>query len=624
MGYKPTINEILTWRTQLASANQALASAARAEEELYFQQFTMSVPTDYPSVRTGSAPADVDQGVEAIQPSDWVGVTVTPAFDTDIWQTLADKRSMWLRSLLAYWREDVDVLNAALWGMFVHRRRFARIGILDLPPELEKPLTIKASESADEFMERVNIWENRRNRHVPFTFELLPMGTVMTMEDARGGIEYLFEYYSRTVADLRRWYPPDKYPAVARRLENRDLTEEVAFSSFWSADWRCAFIEDDPILNSTEKDEYKGLVPNDQGIVPFVEFFFRKLPVEELNRRYRGFLSNAGEMYMAESRLASQYLAITQRAAWPTTLTRFIKDRPFVVNPGGYFPLKPGESVESYMGEGPLPQVGEAWDRIKYAIKQSSLGAAAGQSQPGVRSASMLAIMQGVDKNKVMPALRNLARGVERALTIVEVLLETKMAGRTVVLPILKPDQEGLDHPRSSKVVALSDREIKGYYEKTVDFGPRFGPDVLERAAALAQLVKDRFISRRTAWVLTPELIQTVTSEEDQLYLEASEQHPMMVLAHAARRLQAYDPQMFDLMVQLGAFDPSAAMGGGGAPSQGGNSTAAPPKAGSAPAQGANAGLPQAGASENGQPQQVGRAVAGATPVQSATLPTGG
>src|SRR4051812_44538138 len=116
MGYKPTINEILSWRTQMAAQNQNLAQAAQAEEDLYYQNFSMKVPTDYPSVRTGSAPADVDQGVEAVQPTDWVGVTVEPAFDTEAWQTLADKRSMWLRSLLAYWREDVDVLNQALWG----------------------------------------------------------------------------------------------------------------------------------------------------------------------------------------------------------------------------------------------------------------------------------------------------------------------------------------------------------------------------------------------------------------------------------------------------------------------------------------------------------------------------
>lgn len=612
--FKPTNEMILSWLSLALGGEQMLDADIQSDEGLYFQSFGLNAPVGMPVARVGTAPADADMAVEALQPAEWVGVTVEPPRDTKDWQVRSDRRSKWLRSLVAYWRKDHDILNELLWAELVQRRRYAFVGYDPLPPELEEPPTMMAGETIDSFQERMGMYEYAVAAHVPFTFEIKPRGACFGVENG-GRLQYVYEHYVRTVADLLYWYPKERYPRIANIIRGMDMTDTITFTAFWSKHWRAAYVNEQwilPTAKGTKRGE-EGIVANQYGCIPFVEFYFRKLPVEDLTHRYRSLYSPTREMYRAESQVASQYLAIINRSAWPTILAKFIDGRQFAQGPGQVFYLKPGETVEAFQGEGPLPQVGEAWDRIRFAIRQSSLGAGAGNMPPGIRSAMAFSMAQGVDKNKIMPALRNLARGLEQALTIAERILEN-LHRAPVSLPTMRRDMDPEPKARQKQVITLNWGDIMGYYEKRVDFGPRFGPEVLQRAMQLGNLVQSQFFSRRTAWSLVPEAVVDATDEEDTILQEQSDHHPLMILAHTMRRMSTYDPETFQWMMQMGAFDPSTAIGGGaagGKPGGGGGTLPNTAKAGGS----TDTVMTTPGAAgQSGAPSQTGIAIPGASP----------
>jgi hypothetical protein len=300
--------------------------------------------------------------------------------------------------------------------------------------------------------------------------------------------------------------------------------------------------------------------------------------------------------------MASQFVAITSRAAWPVTLTRFMDGRAFSHVPGTSFNLNPGESVEAFAGEGPLPAVGDAWERLRLATRQNALGAAAGQMPPGIRSALALNMVQGVDKGKVLNASRALARGLAECLTIAEQILE-RIHRQPVSLPAAQRDRGGA---KDLQLITVNPRDIRGYYRKDVNLGPQFGQEVYQRALMLAQLVAAKFLARKRAWGFVPELIDSITDAEDELILETSDNHPLMIQAHVAERLREWAPDMFAMMVQSGAFDMQNA-GEGSGPGQ--PVPIGPGQAGSA---GGNDTLQAAAGST-----QMGKSLAGATPTRS-------
>lgn len=576
---KPTRNQVLQWLHEQWQQEAQLDSAAQAEEDLYFQQFSIPAPEGYRTVRLGTAPGDVDQGVQAVQPDQYIGVTVPAAKATEEWQKLADARSKWCRALLSSWREDMDVIELVLWGMLVHRARWVFVGYQPLPEHLQSPPTPDRNESAASYGARVDAWDLQRRMHVPFTFELQERGTCFAIESHTGHPLHLFQHYQRTVSDLEYWFPPSIFPAIRRITMGMSPTQYVTFTQYWNDSWRCAFVNEQPFYPSADND---GFVANEYGRIPFVKFAFRQLPTAagDKARQYRGFLTNGKEAYELESIMASQFVAITSRAAWPVTLTRFLDGRQFSQVPGTSFNLNPGETVEPFAGEGPLPAVGDAWERLRLATRQNALGAAAGQMPPGIRSALALNMVQGVDRGKVLNASRALARGLTECLTIAEQILE-RIHRQPVSLPAAKRDQGAAS---DLQLITVGPRDIRGYYRKDVNLGPQFGQEVYQRALMLAQLVAAKFLSRKRAWGFVPELIDSVTDAERELILETSDNHPLMIQAHVAERLREWAPDMFEMMVAAGAFNMQnaeessgpqqpAAIGPSQAGAQGGNDT---------------------------------------------------
>jgi hypothetical protein len=505
-----------------------------------------------------------------------------------------------------------------LWGILVQRKRWLFVGYT--PAADEEMPTAYRDESWDSYNQRVSDWKDAQASHVPLSIEIKPRGSIYGRETSNGKLLYCFEQFTRTIADLTYWYPPDRFPAVARIIGDRSFNDYVTFTAFWSKDWRAAYVDLQPILPSSSgtSSDSVGVIRNEYGFIPFIPVFFRKLPVEEPERRYRGFLSNAVDDYMAESMIASQYLTIIARSAWPVVLTRFLDNRKFIQRPGWQFPLRPGEAVEAFNGQAPMPEVGQAWDRIRAAIRQNALGASAGNMPPGVRSAEALSLMQGPDRNKIAPALRSLQQALEAAVEMALKIIE-KLYQQPVTLPVA--GKASHDSGRSLQVVTLAPQDIRGYYDCDISFGPAFGQDVLQRAQALNQLVKDNFIAKSRAWRNVPELVDSEEDAFQELIEEAADHHPLMVQASVMKRLSMYDPQIFEWMMTVGAFNgPNSAGGGGGgqkppAPGGGPPQGGGPPPPAGAPGPtppGAMPGAPAGG-------RQVGQAVPGGSPVPSMT-----
>jgi hypothetical protein len=609
---QPSNQQILAWLAEIGGEENKLDAAAKREEDLYFQQYDLEVPEGHRVVRLGTAPGDVDQALETAAPGDTIGVEVRPAKDTRDWQERADDREKWIRALLALWRTPDDFVRQLLWGILVQRKRWLRVSYS--PPPQDEPPTPFRNESWDSFDQRTQEWQDRRAAWVPLEVEITPRGSIFGRETSNGQLLYCFEQYSRTIADLTYWYPPDRFPAVSRIIRGRSFNDYVSFTSFFSKDWRASYVDLQPILPSAQGSarDTRGVVRNEYSFIPFIPCYFRKLPVAEPDRQYRGFLSNAVDDYISESLLASQYLTIIARAAWPVVLTRFLDNRKFVQRPGWQFPLRPGEAVEAFNGQAPVPEVGQAWDRIRAAIRQNALGASAGNMPPGVRSAEALSMMQGPDRNKIAPALVSLQQALETAVTMALKIIE-HLHQQPVTLPIAEKAKN--DTGRSLQVVTLKPEDIRGYYDCHISFGPAFGMDVLNRAQALNALVKDHFIARERAWRNVPELVESQEDAFQELIEEAADNHPLMVQANVMKRLSLYDPQIFAWMMQVGAFNgpnqgagprPGGPPGGpGGPPPPAGQPGPSPP--GAVPG-GAPPPPPRGG-------NQIGRALPGASPV---------
>lgn len=591
-----------------------LHAAAKKETDLYFQQFNLEVPEGHTVVRLGTAPGDVDQALETAAPGETIGVEVRPVKDTQDWHERADRREKWIRALIDRWRKPDDFIRQLLWGILVQRKRWLQVSYQPAPDE--DPPTPYRNEDWPSFDERTQEWKSRRDSWVPLNIEIKPLGCVFGRETSNSQLLYCFEQYERTIADLTYWYPPDKFPAVARIIKNRSFNEYVTFTAYWSKDWRAAYVDLQPILPSasgTSKDS-RGVVRNEYGFIPFIPVFFRKLPVAEPERQYRGFLSNAVDDYISESLLASQYMTIIARAAWPVVLTRFLDQRKFNQRPGWQFPLRPGEAVEAFNGQAPVPEVGQAWDRIRAAIRQNALGASAGNMPPGVRSAEALSMMQGPDRNKIAPALRSLQLALEQSVTMALKIVE-KLHQQPVSLPMADPGTVRNSPGRALQVVTLKPEDVRGYYDCQISFGPAFGQDVLNRAQALNALVKDHFISRERAWRNVPELVDSEEDAFQELIEEAADNHPLMVQAHVMKRLQMFDPQTFAWMMQVGAFNGPAGGGGPGGPEGGPEGGGPPPGRAGAPGPSPAGALP--GGAGPGAPggNQVGQALPGGSPV---------
>ena len=610
---QPSHTQILSWLLELRGEEQRLDRAIDVEEALYFQQFDVEVPEGYQPIRLGTAPGDVDQALETAAPGDTIGVEVRPPKDTQDWSTRADQREKWIRALLAFWRDPDDFIRQLLWGILVQRRRWLFVGY-NPPPDNTMP-TAYADETWDSYNQRLAEWQSRKESWIPLSIEIKPRGTVYSRETSNAQLLYVFEEFTRTIADLTYWYPPERFPAVARIVANRSFNELITFTAFWSKDWRAVYVEDQPILPGASSSS-SGVVRNEYGFIPFVPVHFRKLPVDEPERRYRGFLSNAVDDYRAESTVATQFLTIISRSAWPVVLTRFLDNRKFVQRPGWQFPLRPGEAVEAFNGQAPLPQVGEAWDRIRAAIRQNALGASAGNMPPGVRSAEALSLMQGPDRNKVAPALRSLQQALEKCVQMALIIVE-KLYQQPVTLPVAT--KAGSNPGRPLQVITLKPEDVRGYYDCDISFGPAFGQDVLQRAQALNQLVQTNFISKSRAWRNVPELVESEEDAFQELIQEAADHHPLMVQANVMKRLSMYDPQIFGWMMQVGAFNgPGQSPGppGGGPP--GGPPGGGPPPGGPPPMAGRPGPTPPGALPAPPPPgggTQVGRAVPGGSPV---------
>ena len=86
-------------------------------------------------------------------------------------------------------------------------------------------------------------------------------------------------------------------------------------------------------------------------------------------------------------------------------------------------------------------------------------------------------------------------------------------------------------------------------------FRPRLRPGRAPESPGVEPVGQRQFYCQERAWRNVPELVDSEEDAFQELIEEAADHHPLMVQANVMKRLSMYDPQIFDWMMTVGAFN---------------------------------------------------------------------
>lgn len=555
---RPTLAECRAWRDTLVGEWSSLSSEQEREEKIYFQQFDLLAPYGQFAAKTGSAPADADAAVDTLVPPE-ILVRVRPARAREKYREQADKLMRFARALIFSWRRNRDPIRKIVNDMVIRRYGVGRV-------MFDETLWPTAPAGMDE--DSYIAWETKNRRRCPIVFQHRPARYVRWREHD-GALLSVIEHYPSKVLEARAAF--GRYPAAQRILRGRDPNDTVYVSDVWIGSYRCLLIEDEPVF-PVGRGSDRGVVPHGYADIPYIIFPFRELPFDEMERRYRGMLTNASELYPLESQVVSMQVWMLAWNAWRTFVGWTKDGRDLRIMPGHMIPIdrRIGEYLEMLQGEPVPPELLQTAAVLDSYIQRN--GVAQGpRTAEGTRSGQQLWAIQAMRQIKIESAKMELKSGMERALSLAAMIAETFLDDR-LTLPVPGRDRQGNDMGE----VTISPKDINGYWDGfEVSFGKRLDPALLEQAKALAALAANNWMPLRYSWEYSG-LIDVPQEWEDELLLQAVERLDFIIEAAGLEKIKQFygedsdEYRMFRdrLMQQRRASQGMA--GGPGIPSPGG------------------------------------------------------
>lgn len=522
----PTLEDCREWRELLIGEFTSLDWDQESEEDLYFQRFDVTSPGGQFSTKTGSAPADADSAIDSIVPAD-IMIRVKPARDRKKYKDQADLLTRFGRAMLGSWRKRKDPLRRVASDMVVRRFGVARVLRDDtnwpaIPPELsdEQDPDTETSPKDD--------WEVKNRRGCPIVMEHRNARYVRWREDINGRILAVVEHYPTTVIEAAIAF--SDYSEAERILGGMRDNDKVWIDDVWIGAFRCIFIDDQPIFQGG------GVLPHGYARIPYHFAPFRELPFEEPENRYRGMLTNAAELYPAESESLGMMRALIAWNAWRTYVGWTIDDRDLDIVPGRYISIdqRKGEYLQMLEGN-PIPQELLQGTAVVDSYIQRNGVAQGPSTAEGTRSAQQVWAIQAMRQQKVDPARQELIRLVSGCLELAAMILETVVAER-ITLPVPGKDKEGNDYGE----VTIGPNDVDGYWDGwTISFGRRLDPALLEQAKALSTLAANNWMPMKVSWELSG-LAEVAQDWEDELLIQASERMDFMLELLALARAKTW------------------------------------------------------------------------------------
>jgi len=594
---KPTFNDMIYWRDHLQSQWGDLDQEQESEADLYFQAFDVESPGGRLAVKTGSAPSDADAAIDSLVPPD-ISVHVRPARAREKYRKQADKLIRFGKAMVYSWRRRKDFVRQVATDMVIQRVGVGRV-MVDRTLWPEKPGDLRRGtppermddESEDAYNARMeawaeddeeDAWEVRHRRKNPIVWQKRDPRIVRWREDdTTGELLVVVEHYQTSVLEAQAaWLKmyPDGVRDATRAMEP---DEDIWVDDIWQGRWRCLVLNDVPLFPVGGEGEFKGVVEHHYPEIPYVIAPFRELTFDDMERRYRGMLTNAAGLYPIESNVLTMQVWMLAINAWRTYLGWTKDGRQIEIRPGQYIPMdqRIGEYLQMLEGQ-PVPDELLRTTAVMDSYIQRNGVAQGPRSAEGTRSAQQLWAVQSMRTLKIESAKDSLTRMLQRSLELAAMELEM-MLGDKLTLPVPGKNREGEDLGE----VTVGPADIGGYWEGfEVSLGRRLDPALLEQWKALQALQANKWIPHRQSIELSG---ATDNPQEwlDELVREAVDALPFVIEQVGLERIKNWfgeDSERFIalsqklLMQQQAQTSPMAPQGGtmqppaAGGPSGGG------------------------------------------------------
>jgi hypothetical protein len=604
---KPTFEEMIYWRDHLNGQWGTLDDEQEQEADLYFQQFDVESPGGRLAVKTGSAPSDADAAIDSLVPPD-ISIHVRPARARQKYRDQADKLTRLGKGLMYSWRRRKDFVRQIATDMVIQRVGVGRI-MVDRTMWPEKPGGFRTpdpepeqgpDEEDEAYAARLRLWEDtdeedawevRHRRKNPIIFQRRDPRIVRWREADSGELLVVVEHYQTSVIEAQNAWM-NLYPeGVRAATRGMDPDMDIWVDDVWRGKWRCLILNDIPLFPIGGEGEFRGIAEHHYPEIPYVIAPFRELTFDEMDRKYRGMLTNAAGLYPIESNVLTMQVWMLAINAWRTYLGWTKDGRELQIRPGQYIPIdqRIGEYLQMLEGD-PVPDELLKTSAVMDSYIQRNGVAQGPRSAEGTRSAQQLWAVQSMRTLKIESAKDALTRLLQRSLEIASAEIELMLRDR-LTLPVPGKNREGEDLGE----VSVRPEDIDGYWEGfEVSLGRRLDPALLEQWKALQALQANKWMPHRTSIEMSG---ATDNPQEwlDELVREAVDSLPFVIeqvgleriknwfgedserfIALSQKLLEEHQQQKSPMAPQGGTMQPPGApKGGGGAPTDPGSMMAA-------------------------------------------------
>ena len=306
---KPGLDELLALELATSKVWEPAHSNFAEDEKYYELEFAneLNIPVEFKASGfvLPTARDHIDSFADHIDIAN-ARVKVNKLSTSDIDADRAEMMRKWytgiiyrtnVESDISPWR--VGAKHFPLYGMVVWKT------VWDADRWPDKPKQ-KIDESENDYALRIDEWRNQTHESLPIVIQAVCPHNIL-LDPSYGGRRFIFEKHPMVVYDITKRWPKWGNPS------NKKLEQEAEYIIYWDKNYRCEWIDKEPLLKG-------GVVKHNYGFIPYVVIDAGLGNISsdgKLEKRYVGLLRYARELLVAESRSFSLNDVVLSRGAMP-------------------------------------------------------------------------------------------------------------------------------------------------------------------------------------------------------------------------------------------------------------------------------------------------------------------
>lgn len=449
----------------------------RMADEFYNGEYNFAVPRGGTMLKLGTFRSVVKTGVDHIAPS-FMDVTVPPRSPRALAAAELTEKFLTGSNHMAEQKTPTRreiVKHQFLYGVAWKKTEFdgSMWGDIPAPPE--------EGEDDSDYREAVSAIIEARDFNFPFASQ------VINPQEAMWDMNPIEPRWFLRFADIDASWVSAHFPGWRRRSPSG----KVLFIEFWTKTWS-AYIADNLWAMAPRRHAY--------GILPFTRYW-PQTGITTVGRKpedlYQGIGHANWSMLMAQSQLASQFVDITRKQAWPSrefigpaSLVAEVRDN-YSDEPGSMNHVLPGVEVKvSQVAEAPQSIIA-AKDMIDDALEEATVSKVArGQRPTGAASGYMVASLAGIASLNFGSVKESTESGIARDNELYLRIVENVIRDSVTVWG--KTEAGSLD-------ATIKPRDIRGHYVNIVRLNT-VSPEEQERKVNLwSNQWRSGFVDHQTA-----------------------------------------------------------------------------------------------------------------------------